>query len=111
MKVQFFQDIGVRDDAIGNMLVKFPPLLTYSLHKKIRPVVCSFLVSSPQPTPQTKKKILLFTQLPPSFLPFPPKRREFLVSDFIDVIRELSVLISHYNKLVKEIGLNPTFLG
>ncbi|KAG5238962.1 transcription termination factor MTERF [Salix suchowensis] len=37
--VQFFQDIGIRDDAIGNMLVKFPPLLTYSLHKKIRPVV------------------------------------------------------------------------
>ncbi|PON57872.1 Mitochodrial transcription termination factor [Parasponia andersonii] len=33
------KDIGVRDDAIGNMLVKFPPLLTYSLYKKIRPVV------------------------------------------------------------------------
>lgn len=32
----------MREDAIGNMLVKFPPLLTYSLHKKIRPVVCSF---------------------------------------------------------------------
>lgn len=42
VKVQFFQDIGVRDDAIGNMLVKFPPLLTYSLYKKIRPVVCFF---------------------------------------------------------------------
>ncbi|EXB37124.1 hypothetical protein L484_018547 [Morus notabilis] len=33
------KDIGIRDDAIGNMLVKFPPLLTYSLHKKIRAVV------------------------------------------------------------------------
>ncbi|KAJ6895033.1 LOW QUALITY PROTEIN: transcription termination factor MTERF [Populus alba x Populus x berolinensis] len=33
------KDIGIRDDAIGNMLVKFPPLLTYSLYKKIRPVV------------------------------------------------------------------------
>lgn len=42
-KVRFLQDIGVRDDAIGNMLVKFPSLLTYSLYKKIRPVVCSFL--------------------------------------------------------------------
>lgn len=40
LKVQFFEDLGVRKDAIGNMLVKFPPLLTYSLHKKIRPVVC-----------------------------------------------------------------------
>ena len=39
VKVRFFEDIGVRNDAIGNMLVKFPPLLTYSLNKKIRPVV------------------------------------------------------------------------
>ncbi|KAL5169149.1 Transcription termination factor MTERF2, chloroplastic [Glycine soja] len=38
-KVRFFEDIGVRNDAIDNMLVKFPPLLTYSLNKKIRPVV------------------------------------------------------------------------
>lgn len=44
MQVKFFQDIGIRDDAIGKMLVKFPPLLTYSLYKKIRPVVCSFLI-------------------------------------------------------------------
>jgi hypothetical protein len=44
-KVRFFQDIGVRDDAIGNMLVKFPSFLTYSLYKKLRPVVCSFLTS------------------------------------------------------------------
>ncbi|GMP37914.1 hypothetical protein CsSME_00009388 [Camellia sinensis var. sinensis] len=43
-KVQFLRDIGVKEDAIGNMLVKFPPLLTYSLYKKIRPVVCSFLL-------------------------------------------------------------------
>lgn len=40
VKVRFFQDIGIRNDAIGNMLAKFPPLLTYSLYKKIRPVVC-----------------------------------------------------------------------
>ncbi|KAG4994004.1 hypothetical protein JHK86_030831 [Glycine max] len=39
VKVRFFEDIGVRNDAIDNMLVKFPPLLTYSLNKKIRPVV------------------------------------------------------------------------
>ncbi|XP_022136043.1 transcription termination factor MTERF2, chloroplastic [Momordica charantia] len=38
-KVQFFKDIGVQDDGISNMLVKFPSLLTYSLYKKIRPVV------------------------------------------------------------------------
>ncbi|XP_022952271.1 transcription termination factor MTERF2, chloroplastic [Cucurbita moschata] len=38
-KVQFFRDIGVRDDGISNMLVKFPSLLTFSLYKKIRPVV------------------------------------------------------------------------
>lgn len=44
MKVRFFQDIGVRDDGIGNMLVKFPTLLTYSLHKKIRPVVSPLLL-------------------------------------------------------------------
>jgi hypothetical protein len=39
--VQFLIDIGVRSDAIGNVLAKFPPVLTYSLYKKIRPVVCS----------------------------------------------------------------------
>jgi len=44
VKVRFFEDIGVRNDAIDNMLVKFPPLLTYSLNKKIRPVVCPFLM-------------------------------------------------------------------
>lgn len=43
MKVQFFQDIGVHNEGIGNMLVKFPTLLTYSLDKKIKPVVCPFL--------------------------------------------------------------------
>lgn len=42
MKVKFFQDLGVRNDGIANMLVKFPTLLTYSLYKKIRPVVCPF---------------------------------------------------------------------
>lgn len=42
LKVRFFQDIGIPDDAIGNMLAKFPPLLTYSLYKKIRPVVCAW---------------------------------------------------------------------
>ncbi|KAA0036619.1 transcription termination factor MTERF2 [Cucumis melo var. makuwa] len=38
-KVKFFKDVGVRDDGISNMLVKFPSLLTFSLYKKIRPVV------------------------------------------------------------------------
>ncbi|XP_038887773.1 transcription termination factor MTERF2, chloroplastic isoform X2 [Benincasa hispida] len=36
---KFFKDVGVRDDGISNMLVKFPSLLTFSLYKKIRPVV------------------------------------------------------------------------
>lgn len=39
VQVQFLRDIGVQDDAIGKVLVKFPHLLTYSLYKKIRPVV------------------------------------------------------------------------
>lgn len=39
LKVRFFQDMGIPNEAIGNMLVKFPSLLTYSLYKKIRPVV------------------------------------------------------------------------
>jgi hypothetical protein len=43
-QVQFLQDIGVRSDAIGNVLVKFPPVLTYSLYKKIRPMVCSLIL-------------------------------------------------------------------
>jgi len=37
------------------MLVKFPPLLTYSLYKKIRPVVCSFLL---QPCSFMEKTLL-----------------------------------------------------
>ena len=39
LKVRFFQDMGIPNEAIGNMLVKFPSLLTNSLYKKIRPVV------------------------------------------------------------------------
>ncbi|XP_050260013.1 phenylalanine--tRNA ligase alpha subunit, cytoplasmic-like [Quercus robur] len=34
-KVRFFQDIDIQDDAIGNMLVKFPSLVTCSPYKKI----------------------------------------------------------------------------
>lgn len=41
VKVQFLRDIGVREDSVGSVLVRFPQLLTYSLYKKIRPVVCS----------------------------------------------------------------------
>ncbi|GMH13437.1 hypothetical protein Nepgr_015278 [Nepenthes gracilis] len=42
-KVRFLQDMGIKEDAIGRMLVKFPPFLTYSLYKKIRPVVIFLL--------------------------------------------------------------------
>lgn len=38
-KVQFLRDIGVQEEAIGNMLTRFPSLMTYSLYKKMRPVV------------------------------------------------------------------------
>ena len=46
VKVRFLQDIDIQDDALGNMLVKFPSLLTCSIYKKIWPVVCTFLISS-----------------------------------------------------------------
>ncbi|KAM3377023.1 transcription termination factor MTERF2, chloroplastic [Capsicum galapagoense] len=45
-KVQFLRDIGVQQDAIGNMLVRFPRLFTFSLHKKIRPVVIFLLTKA-----------------------------------------------------------------
>lgn len=45
-KVQFFRDIGVQDKGIASMLVKFPSLLTYSLYKKIRPVVIFLLTKA-----------------------------------------------------------------
>ncbi|KAK3022046.1 hypothetical protein RJ639_047436 [Escallonia herrerae] len=45
-KVQFLRDISVQEEAIGNVLVKFPPLLTYSLYKKIRPVVIFLLTKA-----------------------------------------------------------------
>ncbi|KAK1426487.1 hypothetical protein QVD17_15161 [Tagetes erecta] len=45
-KVQFFRDIGVQEKGIASMLVRFPTLLTYSLHKKIRPVVIFLLTKA-----------------------------------------------------------------
>ncbi|KAL7618975.1 hypothetical protein Lser_V15G04084 [Lactuca serriola] len=45
-KVQFFRDIGVEEKGIASMLVKFPSLLTYSLYKKIRPVVIFLLTKA-----------------------------------------------------------------
>nr|XP_043609818.1 transcription termination factor MTERF2, chloroplastic [Erigeron canadensis] len=45
-KVQFFRDIGVQESGIASMLVKFPSLLTYSLYKKIRPVVIFLLTKA-----------------------------------------------------------------
>ncbi|KAI4367671.1 hypothetical protein MLD38_023380 [Melastoma candidum] len=44
IKVRFFRDIGIQDNAIGDMLVKFPPLLTYDLKRKIQRVVI-FLIT------------------------------------------------------------------
>ncbi|XP_027112259.1 transcription termination factor MTERF2, chloroplastic-like isoform X2 [Coffea arabica] len=43
---KFLRDIGVQEEAIGNMIAKFPPLLTYSLNKKIRPVVVFLLTKA-----------------------------------------------------------------
>ncbi|KAJ0518562.1 putative transcription regulator mTERF family [Helianthus annuus] len=45
-KVQFFRDIGVQEKGIASMLVRFPSLMTYSLHKKIRPVVIFLLTKA-----------------------------------------------------------------
>lgn len=57
MKVKFFQDLGVRNDGIANMLVKFPTLLTYSLYKKIRPVVI-FLMTKAGVTEENIPKVI-----------------------------------------------------
>lgn len=88
VKVQFFQDIGVRDDAIGNMLVKFPPLLTYSLYKKIRPVVCSFAHRGSVLLSLCSLNVYIIYSTVP--FPFPEKRRVCCL-DSVDV-REISVL-------------------
>lgn len=37
--MRFFRAIGIREDAIGKVLVDFPALLSYSMDNKIRPVV------------------------------------------------------------------------
>jgi hypothetical protein len=65
LKVKFFQDLGVRNDGIANMLVKFPPLLTYSLYKKIRPVVCPFPFQL-----QSLFPLIYFSKASPKFLIF-----------------------------------------
>ncbi|WJX51464.1 Transcription termination factor mterf2, chloroplastic, variant 2 [Trifolium repens] len=51
------KDLGVRNDGIANMLVKFPPLLTYSLYKKIRPVVI-FLMTKAGVTEESIGKVI-----------------------------------------------------
>ena len=38
-QVRFFRAIGIHEDAIGQVLVDFPALLSYSMDRKIRPVV------------------------------------------------------------------------
>lgn len=38
-KVRFLKAIGVEEQVIGQVLVKFPALFSYSLDKKIRPLV------------------------------------------------------------------------
>lgn len=42
-QVRFFRAIGIREDAIGQVLVDFPALLSYSMDRKIRPVVSTLL--------------------------------------------------------------------
>ncbi|CAA6657611.1 unnamed protein product [Spirodela intermedia] len=42
--VRFLQDIGVRPEAIGGVAGQVPSILTYSLYKKIRPVVYAQVV-------------------------------------------------------------------
>ncbi|KAI0501257.1 hypothetical protein KFK09_016200 [Dendrobium nobile] len=45
-KVRFLQDIGVRQEDIGSVIARFPPFLTYSLYKKIRPVIFNVSTAS-----------------------------------------------------------------
>lgn len=40
-QVRFLRAIGIREEVIGQVIVEFPALLSYSLDRKIRPVVSS----------------------------------------------------------------------
>lgn len=40
-QVRFLHAIGIREEVIGQVIVEFPALLSYSLDRKIRPMVSS----------------------------------------------------------------------
>ena len=79
VKVRFFQDIDIQDDAIGNMLVKFPSLLTCSPYKKIWPVVCLFLISFNFPQRGHLNCMFICLSFPQWLLPSHPHQRQFFI--------------------------------
>lgn len=42
-QVRFFRAIGIHENVIGQVIVDFPALLSYSMDRKIRPVVSTTL--------------------------------------------------------------------
>ncbi|CAM6090663.1 unnamed protein product [Calypogeia fissa] len=56
-KVKFLRAIGVLEEAIGQPIVDFPAILTYSLEKKIRPVV-RFLLEEAGVTEEKVGKVI-----------------------------------------------------
>ncbi|MBA0815551.1 hypothetical protein Gohar_000315, partial [Gossypium harknessii] len=99
--VQFFRDIGVQEDAIGNMLVKFPPLLTYSLHKKIRPVVIYLMTKAGVTEKDIGKVIALGPELLGCNI---AKTLEVNVKYFLSLgirVRQLGEMIGDFPKLLR----------
>ncbi|XP_059453742.1 transcription termination factor MTERF2, chloroplastic-like isoform X1 [Corylus avellana] len=106
-KVRFFQDIGVRDDAIGNMLVKFPSFLTYSLYKKLRPVVIFLMTKAGVSEKDIGKVIALAPELLGCSI---VKKLEVNVKYFLSLgirVRQLGEMIADFPMLLR---YNPDIL-
>nr|GMD97076.1 transcription termination factor MTERF2, chloroplastic [Ipomoea batatas] len=58
-KVQFLREIGVQENAIGDVLARFPRIFTYSLEKKIRPTVI-FLLTKAGVSQRNVGKVIAF---------------------------------------------------
>ncbi|KAE8008491.1 hypothetical protein FH972_004997 [Carpinus fangiana] len=106
-KVRFFQDIGVRDDAIGDMLVKFPSFLTYSLYKKLRPVVIFLMTKAGVSEKDIGKVIALAPELLGCSI---VKKLEVNVKYFLSLgirARQLGEMIANFPMLLR---YNPDIL-
>ncbi|KAL1324159.1 transcription termination factor MTERF2, chloroplastic isoform X2 [Arachis hypogaea] len=101
------KDIGVRDDAVGNMLVKFPTLLTYSLNKKIRPVVIFLMTKAGV----TEKDIAKVVALGPELLGCSiVQKLEVNVKYFLSLgihVRQLGEMVADFPLLLR---YNPDVL-